>query len=143
MEKQESVMEFELLDGKKASITICSGKQGRRLVLRLINLLRPEPNQTVNPKAIAGALMSGSDDVFVNKADKLISDILSLAFIEINGHMVKLDDDIFDSQFAARYDVMLDLLVEVMTFNGFFDLIKYFINLLKTGMFQDLVPQKT
>ena len=143
MENTNNIAEVELLGGQKARIIACGGKQGRRLVLRLINLIKPEPEKQVDPRNVASALLAGGDDSFVEKADKLLSEILSLSYIEIEGHMVKLDDNIFDIQFSRRYDAMLDLLVEIMRYNGFFDLIEYLMELVKNNLLPDLLSPKT
>ena len=141
----ETVEKYTTIDGQNCTIKACGGKQGRRLVLRLVNLLKPEPESKQDARNVAASLINGGngDDSFVEKADKLLSEILSLAHIEVQGHMVPLTDDLFDSQFIKRYDVMLDLLVEVMTFNGFFEMLGFLQGLVSNNLIPGFTTQKT
>lgn len=118
--------EFKTIDEQEIIINCFGGRQGRKLVLRIIDLLRPEFKTDTNnltSKEVAQKLVSGSDDSFVSKADKIISEIFEKVYIKVGDGFIPVDDNTFDLHFSCRYAAMLEILVEVMEFNGFFELI--------------------
>lgn len=126
-----------LSDGQECIINSCGGRQGRRFVLQIIDLLKPEQliNQKEAPKNVANALITTTgSDAFVNKSEKLLDDLFRLAYIKINDNFIELSPEIFESEFTNRYGEMIELLMEIIEHNGFLEALGY----LKTAtkMFQ-------
>lgn len=126
-----------LSDGQECIINSCGGRQGRRFVLQIIDLLKPEQliDQKEVSKNVANSLMTatGSEN-FVNKSEKLLDDLFRLAYVKVNDNFIELSPEIFENEFSNRYGVMIELLIEIIEHNGFLDLLGY----LKTAskMFQ-------
>lgn len=109
---------YEATDGEVYTITMCDPVTGRRLLLRLYDLMQ---GQSPTPVSIQNIMSGGggSDSSFVDKADKLIEDILKLVMFK--GKV--LNNETFAACFSGKYDIMLELLLETCEYNGFFALI--------------------
>lgn len=134
MEKETK--EIKLSDGQECLITVCGGVQGRKICLEIVDLMKPEQMGVQTPKEVAKNLVlnNNSDSSFVDKADKLLSKILALSYVKINGEFKELNDNIFNVEFAGRYGAMIELLMEIIEHNGFLEALGYLAQ--STKMFQ-------
>lgn len=113
--------EFEALNGTKYKIYPFDGLKGRNIIIRMIDLLKPDASE-MNSASMGKALVVGS---FVGKGEKLIDDLLESVFHVKEEAMIKLDKKYTPVHFARNYGTMMELIIEVCDFNGFFDLIGY------------------
>ena len=113
------------LDGEEYIIGMFDGLKGRRILLRLLELMKP--SQEMDAKNVATALVSGGGEAFINKADKIVSDLMSVVHAKISEEVgfVAMDDKVFSVHFAGRYQAMLEVLIEVIEYNGFLDMLEY------------------
>lgn len=98
------------------------GRQGRKIVLQILNLLKDSVTD-FSKANVANALVSGGSDSFVDKADKLITELLSLTYHKVGDSLVRLDEGYSDIHFSCNYSAMAEIILEVLELNGFFDLI--------------------
>ena len=105
-------------------ISPCGAMQGRRLVLKIVDLIKPDTDNQMSKANMAKAIMSGTDDKFIDKADKVISELFEMVYLEVDGQKQLVNNAIFDSFFSGKYDLMLEILMEVLDYNGFLDLIR-------------------
>lgn len=131
---------IKLSDGQEVIIHSCGGKQARRLVLQIVDLMKPEQLATQEQKEATknfakNLILNGSSDSsFLSKSEKLLDELFGLAYIKVESNFVELTPPVFDVQFAGRLAQMIELLIEIIEHNGFLDLLGY----LKTAtkMFQ-------
>ncbi len=122
---------IQLSDGQDCIINSCGGTQARRLVLQILDLMKPEQMINQDQKEASKnfvknlVLNNNNDNSFVKKSEKLLNELFALAFIKVDGNFVELTEPIFDVQFAGRLAQMIELLIEIIEHNGFLDLLGY------------------
>jgi hypothetical protein len=123
---------IKLSDNQECIIHSCGGEQGKKIVIKLLDLMKPEQIQaTQTPKERANNLArnlilnQNEDNNFVQKANKLLSELLALAYVKVGENFVELSTSVFDIEFAGRYAQMIELLIEIVEHNGFLEALGY------------------
>jgi hypothetical protein len=137
-----STKSFIASNGNEYIIYQCDGDTSLDLLLRIIDIFKGSgmPIQQAPQNLVMG--IAGGSSQFVKDAKSLIKDLFKLASFQ--NQFLNI---IFGAHFAANPYLMIELLMEIMDHNGFFDLIAFLPKpvqaILGMGMKENSDSQKT
>jgi hypothetical protein len=138
-ENEDGSETFQTSNGEIYVIHPFDGVNGRRILLRMIDLIKPSPEQMKNPSLMGVSLMSGSSSSFVEKADSIIEDMLGKVFHKPknaqNNALMDLNHGYCGIHFKKNYFTMVELIIEVILWNDFFAMLEFLpANMIETLM---------
>lgn len=130
------------IDGNKYEITQLGARDGRRMLVRLTNILGPALGNLIkdgggSSDGVAHAIMSLSSHISEDDVDYVCKTFGKHTEWRNGSQTITLDDDQQDLHFAGRYDSMVRWISECLriNFSPFFDM-------LRNVSGKDIVPKR-